>query len=1809
MSRSLCNLLKFSAPILLASALLSGCGSGSSGSADLNSGGSVQGPPPPVTVTESFDFKAPGDFFVVGTPPINARFQGGLANGNGAWIVPSKRTAVVDFATPADAVKFSTQDNYKAKSASAAGAAQKTDPLARAMEKVDAPFTVPMYVRGSVRDDWAATAQNQLAEVSDNVLALTMPLDVGKYQFKVADADWTGATNCGAAALSPVTLGVALTMVCASSSQNLSLDITAAGDYTFTFDVTGADKKAAKITVAKKETGGGGGGGTGPPPDSTEIRIFAVDVLTAGATPKLLKTVKGIGTLDVDLKQNGGAPRITRIEIENKGTAGDVGVESFSWTASPQFALSAQPVDINYSRPSGSVTGTKITVDGKVYDCVATTTSAFGCVAKNVPAAPFANASMLVANADGTKETITFNGGDGSLDIYAFSGATVARTGTPGQSGKAPALPANDNEVILFYQRSDNTYTGWGVHLFPTDPSGDSWTKWEAAFPFEGIDPQFGAYFRIALPGKESPKYSNNPAATSTFPKTLGFIIHKGDTKDPGPDQAITIAKDGNMVFVVSGVNDVGTSPPGSGSSFRITGAAAHWVKGDTLLWDPPAAATKVELLYSPDASIKAGLQGITGTYETIALSSGTNPKPAFNNQLANLKGWSLPTAAVQKARDLARGQLVMVGRSADGTAIAGTTVQTAGALDDLYASAASGKALGVTYTSGAPSLAVWAPTALKTPGVSVNVYDANGTKIESKPMTLDDASGVWSVTGTTAWDRKFYTISLNVFSYAANAIVANEVTDPYSVSLATDGVRSEFVNLDDADLKPAGWDNLAMPALAAPEDAVMYELHVRDFSIDDNTVPTADRGKFTAFDIPGTAGRQHLQQLAQAGLTHVHILPAFDFATVAENPADQVNLNDPVEKLCAKNTAAASLCATDSGKTIRKAIEDAVAANQLDRPPQIAEWLRGLDGFNWGYDPQHFGAPEGSYATDPNGVARVREFRRMVKGLNDIGLRTTLDVVYNHTNAAGQAGKSVLDKIVPGYYQRRNVTTGNVTSDSCCSDTAAEFKMFEKLMIDTGVRWVRDYKVSSFRFDIMSMHPLAVMTRFRDAVQAVDPTVYIYGEGWNCCGITDDVRFTAARQANLGGTGIGSFSDRIRDPVRGSFFGDGGSALVQSQGFVSGWYYDPNSLNTGSTADREALIKDTDNIRVWLAGGLASYRLTNSVGATVTGADIDYRGQKSGYTKDPQEALNYAEKHDNQTLWDYGSYKHPTGRSTADRVRAQNVAQALIILGQGVPFLHAGSEILRSKSGDKNSYDSGDWYNEIDWTLSRNTWAQGLPRAADNSGEWSILTDKYLDVTTKPGTADMQRAFDGTREFLQIRKSSPLFRLRTQAQVDQRVKFYNTGPFQYPGLIAMGIEGCTEPGLTPSEGALMVVFNASDDARTLDLFGSETWTLHPVQAASSDLVVKTAKHDVSGFYVPARTTAVFRKAGQTSCAPYPREMFVRGGFNNWADPPLEQYRLRFLGGTDYSVSAPITPLGNYEFKVADAGWTASTNCGAGAAGSNVRLGVPLQIECKDGSGNLKISAPSAGNYTFSLSAVDTAKPVLTVIKSPPTTKTLFVRGGFNDWGNGPSPTAPLAWDGLGTYRAVINGLSAQTYDFKIADNDWSGPTNCGGATGGTKVTIGQPYALTCDNNSQNMGVTFPAAGSYLFSVDASNPAALSLTVEKVPLDVPLFLRGLGGDWSDGAQNQMSYLGGGFYGINKAVAASAGEFKIASSDWSTANCGGTAAGVDVTPGTPFAMECGANPPNAKFAPAAAGVYTFTYKRVDAASGQLTVTGP
>jgi hypothetical protein len=517
------------------------------------------------------------------------------------------------------------------------------------------------------------------------------------------DEGYNDGTNCGKeGADGTVVVGTPYVLNCKDGSGDLTMTLPKDAKWKFTLDVNGSPT----LRVTEDTGNGGGGGEPEPEEDSTIIRVHYVTVVETRDGPAGVKSVeeqKGLGSLSVNVARRGGEPRVYKVEIENLGTNGDIGVADFTWASDAQFAPPAGTVDIFYTLPSGSTAGTTIVVGGKTYSCVAPPAgSPFSCVARDVEVTPFANATMTVKNADGsTRDTIIFNGGSGAEDVFAYAGTRYATTGA------APVAP---------------------------------------------------------------------PA---------------------------------------------------------ILNAAAHWVNAGTLVYNPPAGTAKVELLYSPNASIGSGPAGITGTFQTITLTSTTNPQPAFNKQLHTLPAWSLGAAAAN-AKDIARGQLVAVARGSNGVVLAATYVQTPGAIDDLYAAAAYGQPLGVTYDAGVPSLAVWAPTALRTPGVSVNVYDAAGTKIETKPMTLDEPSGIWRVTGTAGWDRKFYTISLSVYSphYASNAIVANEVTDPYSVSLATDSVRSQFVNLDDADLKPTGWDTLAKPALAAPEDIVIYELHVRDFSI-----------------------------------------------------------------------------------------------------------------------------------------------------------------------------------------------------------------------------------------------------------------------------------------------------------------------------------------------------------------------------------------------------------------------------------------------------------------------------------------------------------------------------------------------------------------------------------------------------------------------------------------------------------------------------------------------------------------------------------------------------------------------------------------------------------------------------------------------------------------------------------------------------------------------------------------------------------------------------------------------------------------
>jgi pullulanase-type alpha-1,6-glucosidase len=286
------------------------------------------------------------------------------------------------------------------------------------------------------------------------------------------------------------------------------------------------------------------------------------------------------------------------------------------------------------------------------------------------------------------------------------------------------------------------------------------------------------------------------------------------------------------------------------------------------------------------------------------------------------------------------------------------------------------------------------------------------------------------------------------------------------------------------------------------------------------------------------------------------------------------------------------------------------------------------------------------------------------------------------------------------------------------------------------------------------------------------------------------------------------------------------------------------------------------DQIRVGLAGNLRDYTFTNAAGDTVTGADIPYNASPTGYTLDPQEHIVYISAHDNETLWDILEYKQLPDITTADLVRIQNLGNSIVLLSQGVPFFHAGDDMLRSKSMDRNSYNSGDWFNALDFTYQSNNFGVGLPPTGDNQDNWPTIQPLLANPDLKPTSDDILAAVSHFEEFLQIRKSSKLFRLETAQDIQDRLTFLNVGPDQTPGLIVMSISDEVGDDLDPNAERIIVLFNASADAMT---FSDESLQglnleLHPVLANSSDPVVQTSAFDAETgtFTMPERTAAVF---------------------------------------------------------------------------------------------------------------------------------------------------------------------------------------------------------------------------------------------------------------------------------------------------------------------------------------------------------------
>jgi pullulanase len=493
-------------------------------------------------------------------------------------------------------------------------------------------------------------------------------------------------------------------------------------------------------------------------------------------------------------------------------------------------------------------------------------------------------------------------------------------------------------------------------------------------------------------------------------------------------------------------------------------------------------------------------------------------------------------------------------------------------------------------------SFYVWAPTASE---VTVNLYaeGAGGEAFERIPMERWE-SGAWRGYARDCIPGTYYTYTVTT------ALGTSEVVDPYAKAVGVNGDRGMVVDLDATD--PEGWDkDTYYTGVSAYNEAVIWEVHVRDFS---NTIEGSQyKGKYLAFTEKGltnAAGEPvGIDYLKDLGITHVHLQPVYDFATVDESSSE----------------------------------------------PQ----------FNWGYDPKNYNVPEGSYSTDPyHGEVRIKEFKQMVMALHEAGIGVIMDVVYNHTYSAD----SNFGNLVPYYYYRYDGTGSLSNGSGCGNETASERAMFRKFMVDSVTYWAKEYHIDGFRFDLMALHDIDTMQEIEVLVHSINPNALIYGEGWTG-GTTPLFTNLQANQKNIskiitvnGGIGtVAVFNDAIRDGLKGSVFDPA------DKGYISGKV----------TAETAA------NVAFGITGGAKTALVSWSV--------------------ENANCINYMSCHDNNTLWDK-LIKSNGDESDEERIKMYSFGASIVMLSKGVPFFLAGEEMLRTKGGDSNSYNSSDEVNNLDW-------------------------------------------------------------------------------------------------------------------------------------------------------------------------------------------------------------------------------------------------------------------------------------------------------------------------------------------------------------------------------------------------------------------------------------------------------------------------------------------------------------------------------
>lgn len=504
-----------------------------------------------------------------------------------------------------------------------------------------------------------------------------------------------------------------------------------------------------------------------------------------------------------------------------------------------------------------------------------------------------------------------------------------------------------------------------------------------------------------------------------------------------------------------------------------------------------------------------------------------------------------------------------------------------------------------MAYSPASTRFLLWAPTAQE---VRVMLYEEGlgGSAYRMVPMEAGTA-GTWTASVEGDLKGKFYAFNVKV-----NEVWQGDTPGIWAKAVGVNGDRAAVISLDDTD--PEGWDQDRRPALKGFADIVLYEMHHRDFSID-STARFRYPGKFLALTEQGVKtpagdklGIDHLKEL---GVTHVHLLPSFDYSSVDET--------------------------------------------RLDEPQ-----------YNWGYDPKNYNVPDGSYATDPyRPDVRIREFKQMVMALHQAGIRVVMDVVYNHTSVAKGSN---FERTVPGYFYRQNEKGEFADASGCSNETASERAMMRRFMVESVCYWAKEYHVDGFRFDLMGIHDIETMNAIRKALDEIDPTIYMYGEGWAAAAPQLPAERLAMKNNTYKMPGVAAFSDEFRDSLRGPFADDKAGAFIIGR------------------------PRHEAGIRFGIAGGV-EHPQVNAAGHSVP----------CFWAAQPTQFISYVSCHDDLCLADRLKVTLP-GASVQEISALQKLTETAVLTSQGVPFLFAGDEVLRDKQGVHNSYNSPDNINTIRW-------------------------------------------------------------------------------------------------------------------------------------------------------------------------------------------------------------------------------------------------------------------------------------------------------------------------------------------------------------------------------------------------------------------------------------------------------------------------------------------------------------------------------